>query len=232
MASYCGKCGTELSPDKQFCASCGAPVAAGFAPVAPVASYQPVPPSPPPIAPYNPGVAAPPAVQPAASGSSTVKIVLIVVGVLVLLGILAVAGFGFFVWRVSRAIHVSGTGDHASVSIPGVMTANTTEKFSASDLGTDIYPGAQSEKGSVRMTLPTGSWLTAIYSTSDSKDQVVAYYKSKFGSESGVIDYGETAMLTLKKSDKELVTVTVSSKPNEDNGKTRIAIMHTTSTKP
>ena len=229
MASYCGKCGTELSPDKQFCASCGAPVAAGFAPVAP---YQPVPPAPPPTAGYGLGAPAPPAVQPVASGSSTVKIILIVVGVIVLLGILAVAAVGFFAWRVSRAIHVSGTGDHASVSIPGVMSANTTEKFSASDLGTDIYPGAQSEKGGVRMTLPTGSWITAIYSTSDSKDQVVAYYKSKFGSESGVIDYGETAMLTLKKSDKELVTVTVSSKPNENNGRTRLAIMHTTTTKP
>ena len=232
MASYCGKCGTELSPDKQFCASCGAPVAAGFAPVAPIAPYQPVPPAPPPTAPYNPGAAAPPAVQPPASGSSTVKIVLIVVGVLVLLGILAVAGFGFFVWRVSRAIHVSGTGDHASVSIPGVMTANTTEKFSASDLGTDIYPGAQSDKGGMRMTLPTGSMITAIYTTSDSKDQVVSYYKSKFGSEAAVFDTSDGAMLTLNKSKQESVMVTVTSKPNENNGKTRIAIVHTTSTKP
>jgi hypothetical protein len=112
------------------------------------------------------------------------------------------------------------------------MSANTTDKFSASDLGTDIYPGAQSEKGSVRMSLPTGSWLTAIYSTSDSKDQVVAYYKGKFGSESGVFETGDTAMLTLNKSKQEVVTVTVSQKPNENNGKTRIAIMHTVSTKP
>ena len=146
MASYCGKCGTELSPDKQFCASCGAPVAAGFAPVAPVAPYQPVPPAPPPTAPYNPGAAVSPPVQPAASGGSTLKIVLIVIGVIVLLGILAVAAVGFFAWRVSRAFHVSGSGDHASVNIPGVMSANTTEKFSASDLGTDIYPGAQSDR--------------------------------------------------------------------------------------
>jgi hypothetical protein len=80
--------------------------------------------------------------------------------------------------------------------------------------------------------LPTGSWLTAIYTTSDSKDQVVAFYKSKFGSESGVFETGDTAMLTLKKSDKEVVTVTVSQKPSENNGKTRIAIMHTVSTKP
>jgi len=28
------------------------------------------------------------------------------------------------------------------------------------------------------------------------------------------------------------VTVTVSSKPNENNGRTRLAIMHTTTTKP
>ena len=103
--------------------------------------------------------------------TSTVKIVLIVVGVIVLLGILAVAAVGFFAWRVSRAFHVSGSGDHASVSIPGVMSANTTEKFSASDLGTDVYPGAQSGKGGMRMTLPNGSMVTAVFTTSDSKDQ-------------------------------------------------------------
>jgi uncharacterized OB-fold protein len=94
MASYCGKCGTELSPDKQFCASCGAPVAAGFAPVAPVASYSPVPSAPPPAAGFGTVAPAPPAVQPVAAGGSTVKIVLIVVGVIVLLGILAVAAVG------------------------------------------------------------------------------------------------------------------------------------------
>jgi hypothetical protein len=161
-----------------------------------------------------------------------VKIVLIVVGVIVLLGILAVAAVGFFAWRVSRAFHVSGSGDHASVSIPGVMSANTTEKFSASDLGTDVYPGAQSGKGGMRMTLPNGSMVTAVFTTSDSKDQVVSYYKSKFGDQAATYDTADGALLQLKKSDKEVVMVTVTAKPDQINGKTQITIVHTTSNKP
>ena len=61
MASFCAKCGAEISPDKQFCSACGAPAAVGgavYAPVQPVAA-------------------------PAQSGSGAVKIVLIVVAVIV-----------------------------------------------------------------------------------------------------------------------------------------------------
>ena len=83
----------------------------------------------------------------------------------------------------------------------------------------------------MRMSLPTGSVITAIYTTSDSKDQVVSYYKSKLGGESSVFDNANSAVLSLQKGQKETIMVTVSQNESQDEGKTRIAIMHTTSTK-
>jgi len=185
----------------------------------------------PPVVVYSP-VPTPPA-PPPTGGSNALKIVLIVVAVFVVLGILAVGAIGFIGWRISRSIHVSQTTGETTISTPGgTISTSSTENFTAADLGTDIYPGAQAAKGGMRMTLPTGSMITAIYTTSDSKDQVVSYYKSKFGSEAAVFDTSDGAMLTLNKSKQESVMVTVTSKPNENNGKTRIAIVHTTSTKP
>jgi hypothetical protein len=107
---------------------------------------------------------------------------LIVIAIFVGLGILGVGAVGFTVWRVAHAIHTSARAwrcvdgharrhDHRELH----------EHYSASDLGTDIYPGAQPGKGSMRMTLPTGSVITAIYTTSDSKEQVVNYYKPGWG---------------------------------------------------
>jgi hypothetical protein len=210
MASFCAKCGAEVSPDKQFCTACGTPSAAGAAVVAP----------------------AQPAAPLASSGSSAVKIVLIIVAIFVGLGIIGAGLFGFAVWRVSRAIHVSGPGGQVTMSTPGgTFTANESKTYSASELGVDIYPGALSAKGSMRMDLPTGSMVTGIFVTSDSKDQVVSYYKGKFGSEASVFETGEGAVLTLTKNPQESVMVTVTAKPSENEGKTQIAIVHTKSNK-
>jgi hypothetical protein len=212
MASFCGKCGAEVSPDKQFCTACGAPSAAASAAVAPV---QPVAP-------------------PASSGGSAVKIVLIVVATFVGLGILGAGAFGYMAWRVARAIHVSGSGNQATVSIPGAgtITANSKETFTASELGADIYPGARSGEGGMRMTLPTGSMVTAVYVTSDSKDQVLSFYKASTGSAASIMDTQDGAIITLPKGQQESVMVTITAKPSQNNGKTQVAIVHTKTNKP
>jgi hypothetical protein len=114
----------------------------------------------------------------------------------------------------------------------GTLTANTTENYSASDLGTDVYPGAQSGKGSMRMTLPTGSMVTAVYVTSDSIDQVLSFYKSKFGSSASVFESPGATVLTLNKGQQESVVVTITTGSSEYPGKTEIHIVHSTSSKP
>jgi len=197
----------------QFCTACGAAAGAAAA----------VPPAYPPVQ--------PPAAQPQ-SGASALKIVLTIVAVFVGLGILAAGAFGFFVWRVAHSIHVAGNGSQVTLNTPqGKISANEAEDLSAADLGTDIYPGAEPGKGGMRMTLPSGSMVSAVYVTSDSKDQVVAFYKNRFGANGSSFDSVSGSVLTLKKSEQESVVVTVTGNSPEYNGKTQIHIMHTTATK-
>jgi len=110
MASYCAKCGTELSPDKQRCPTCGAPAgSAGAGSVSPI-------------------------VPPARSGNSALKIILIVVAVFVALGILGVGAVGYMFWRVAHNVRVSDNGQHVSLSGPGGSLDLAAETPSASEL--------------------------------------------------------------------------------------------------
>jgi hypothetical protein len=73
--------------------------------------------------------------------------------------------------------------------------------------------------------------VTGVFVTSDSKDQVVTYYKAKFGSGASTMDTADGAILTLPMGDKESVMVTVTGKPSENEGKTKIVILHTKNNK-
>jgi hypothetical protein len=173
-----------------------------------------------------------PVAVPAKSGSSALKIILIILAVFIGLGILGAGAFGFFVWRVAHAVHISGNGSDMSIHTPGgTLTANTSETYTAGDLGTDIYPGATSGKGGMRMTLPTGSMVSAVYVTGDSKAQVLDFYKTRFGSNASVFDSADGTVLTVNKSQKESVVVTITKGSSQYDGKTEIHIVHTTSNK-
>ena len=220
MASFCTKCGAALSPDTQFCTACGAPVSTAAAmPMMPATGV--------PVGYPQAGTAQP------NSGGSAIKIILIVVGVVFGLGILGSAIFAFTVWRVAHAIHVEGPNGQVTVNTPGGrITADQSKSYSASELGTDIYPGAQGAHGGMKMDLPTGSMVTGIFITSDSKDQVIDFYKSRFGSGASVYDTATGALLTLNKGNEESVMVTISANSSQDGGKTRISIVHTKGNKP
>jgi hypothetical protein len=232
VAIFCTKCGTELAPNTQFCTACGAPQAVPTQAVAPAATsvayttqqYQ-TPPAPPYTQPY-----AQPAPPP--TGNSAVKIILIIVGVFVGLGILAVCVFAFTIWRVSKAVHVEGNGSKVTLSTPGGghMSVNSDDSYSASDLGTDIYPGASKGHGGMKMDLPTGSMVTGIFLTSDPKDKVLAFYKDKFGSAASTMDTSDTAIVTLKKGENEAVMVTITPNKGDGDNQTQISIVHTKKT--
>jgi hypothetical protein len=162
-----------------------------------------------------------------------VKVILIILAIFVGLGVLGAGAFGFFVWRVAHAVRVAANNGQMAVNLPGgTFSANASESFSSADLGTDIYPGASAGKGSMRMTLPTGTMVSAAYVTSDSKDQVVAYYKNKLGASNVTsFDSADGSVITYAKSQQESVVVTVTSNPAEYDGKTQIHIVHTTATK-
>lgn len=209
MASFCSQCGAAIPPGAQACASCGTVQAA------PVA-YP-----------------APPVAPPVKQGSSALKIVLIIVAIFVVLGVMGAGAVAFVAWRAAHAIKMAANGEKMSLNLPGgSFSAGSDQTFTAADLGTDIYPGATSAKGSMRMTLPTGTMVTAGYVTSDSRDQVVAFYKSKFGTDNvTAIDGADGSVLTYAKSQQEQIVVTITSNPSEYDGKTQIHIVHTTQTK-
>jgi hypothetical protein len=128
---------------------------------------------------------------------------------------------------------VNGSGDKVSFSTPsGTFSANQAETYTAADLGTDIYPGAQSGHGSAKIEMPSGSVVTGIFVTSDSKAQVIDFYKSKFGSDASTFDSNDAAIITLNRGNQESVMVTVSANSQQDGGKTRIAIVHSKNNKP
>lgn len=207
--SVCSKCSAEVPAGAQFCAACGTPVASAVA--------APVPP--PTQATYAP--------PPPASGGGAMKIVLIVIAVVLGLGILCTGVFGYFAWRVSRAVH---HGPHGTVGIVipgGTISAGEAKAYTAEELGAPLYPGAQSVEGGMRMETPGGSVVTGVFSTSDSKDTVRDFYKGKLGAESSLYDTPDGAIISGKLSDQETVMVTVSSKQSENDGKTKIVIVHT-----
>jgi hypothetical protein len=175
---------------------------------------------------YAPGAAyATPQIVPAnAGGGGAVKIILIVLAIIVGIGILGAGAVGFMVWRVAHAIHTHAkNGDFAIDTPGGTISAGGTTTFTAAELGADIYPGAEPIKGGMRMNLPTGSIVSGAFVTPDSKDDVLNFYKSKFGSDASVFDGADSAMISLKKGDHDSVMVTIS----KNDGKTKIAIVHT-----
>lgn len=253
-AQFCAVCGTAVSGS-----AAGASGSGGFTPVN-VPSQQAAAPPPPQCPPPPPAAgsaplpgytqvnagappsgypaagatyAAPAAVQMKPGGGSAVKIILIILAVVIGLGILGAGAVGFMVWRVAHAIHTHAKNGDFSISTPGgVVSGGGTSNFTADELGADIYPGAQAEKGGMRMKLPTGSIISGIFTTSDSKDDVVSFYKQKLGSDASVFDSSDSAMFTQKKGDHETVMVTVTSRSSENEGKTKIAIVHTTNKRP
>jgi|HubBroStandDraft_6_1064221.scaffolds.fasta_scaffold533519_2 hypothetical protein len=190
------------------------------APIPPNPSYQNVPP------PSYQNV--PPPQPPPSSGNTVLKIVLIVVGVIVLFGVIAAGVVGYGVYKVSHAIRKNANGD-VSVSLPtGTITTGKSANLSAADLGVAPYPGAISTNdGSMNMKTPTGSMVTSVFTSTDSSDKVVDFYKEKLGDQASIVQTGNGTMLSAGERDKDSVMVTVTPQGNL----TKIAIIHVTQKK-
>lgn len=260
MATFCTKCGASIPDGNQFCTACGTPVSAmGAAPPAATGAGATPPAWTPVVTPQggpsaSPGWTTTPApvyaqpVQPRSGGA--VKVILIIVGVFVGLGILSAALVMFGLWRVSRHVHMSNdggvkistpqgtlsasSGENGTVKIttPGgtLMTGNAA-KVSAADLGIDIYPGATRHEGGMQITTPKGSTVSAVFSTDDSLDKVVGFYKDKMGQGISVYQNDQGAVLSMNSADnKSSIVVTISTSPTATDGHTKIAIMHARST--
>ncbi|GAC1668275.1 MAG: hypothetical protein NVS9B4_24130 [Candidatus Acidiferrum sp.] len=207
MPSFCAKCGAEISADTKFCPSCGASAGAIAAPVAPTGQAPVVP----------------------AKSSGALKVILIIIAVFIGLGALTAAVAMFGLWRVSKSVKVDHGG--VTISTPGgtFSAGQTPTQVTESEIGAPIYPGAVSVEGGVKFGASSGSMATYAFKTSDSVQQVVAFYRDKFGPKTTVMETPEGALVTGAKSDNEGVMVSIGR--DDSDGKTAITITHTTSTK-
>src|ERR1700731_5047780 len=217
MANFCSKCGTEVSADTRFCQGCGAPT--GFTAVPPVGA---VPAGQVPLA-LAPAVTAP--------SSGTLKVVLIIVGAIVCLGLLSGFSVMFGLWRISRSVHVDRAGGMTITTPAGKFSSGrtSTAHLTESEIGAPIYPGAIAEEGGFKLGAESGSMATYVFKTSDSVPQVLAFYRDKSGPKTSVMETPQGGIVTAAKNDNEGIMVTVGRDEGED--KTSIAITHTTSTK-
>ncbi|MGD0939611.1 MAG: hypothetical protein ABR905_07845 [Terracidiphilus sp.] len=204
MASYCAKCGSALSPNELICKSCGATAA----PTDAVA------------------VAIPPTAASDKSGSSTIKIILIIVAIVVGLGILGLGAIGFIGYRMVKNTHVDPSGKVTMNTPAGAISMTPDENINASELGVDVYPGAQPTHKGMRMSMPNASGVQLEFLTSDTPEQVLAFYKSKMGSAAVVVSLFGQSSVQLQISKEESVQVKISANSKLDEGKTRISIMH------
>jgi hypothetical protein len=234
MAGFCTKCGASVPSATGFCPTCGAPIGSPLATPAPQPSVAA---AAPPVAP-PPTYGKPPAVgvyaPPPKSGGGALKIILIVIAVVVGLGVIAVGTIAFMGWRVAKSITVDNKGN-GTISLPGVGAISTGKNVdvSAADLGVPLYPGAIAGEGGMRMTLPTGSVMTAVYDTSDPVTSVVAFYKGKLGANESDIDTANGSVLTSGSegaNGKSGIEITVGPGTGNNSGKTQFVVMHTTST--
>ena len=202
MAGFCTKCGSALPDGSSFCTGCGTPVGTAVA--------------------QTPGAAPPPAAPP--QGTSALKIILIIVGVFVGIGILSGAVILFGVWKVGRSVKVDPRSpDRLSITTPmGNMTMGTQKEVSEAEVGVPLYPGAKQQEGALQITGEEGSMHTYVFKTSDSPQQVMAFYRERLGTEAAsYVETPEGGMITSAKGKQEGFWITV----GQDEGETVITVM-------
>ncbi len=237
MAIYCANCGNQIREGAKFCQSCGAPAAqvseattrSTFSP--PASPYQPPPGSYP-----APSYEAPSAGAPPKRSSTALKVVLITFGIFIVLFVTAVIGIGIFIKRAAENISVKeGPGGQAEVNIKtpgGDLNISAKGEVSEEQLGVPIYPGAKADESSGSFSISgaskegRGSFSAVTLTTTDSLDEVVAFYKEALANEiTNTVESSSggnrTVVLTVKmeNASKNISII------DEGKGVTKIAII-------
>jgi hypothetical protein len=145
---------------------------------------------------------------PAPGQSNALKIVLIVVGVIVLVGMMGMAAIGFIGWRIAHHTRVHQDGDNVKVETPfGTVESNKDPEEAARNIGVDIYPGAQALKeGAATANFGGVHTASAVFETSDSLDKVAAFYKAKYPN-AAVTASGPNHCSIVSTATKNLITI-------------------------
>lgn len=211
--AFCTNCGSTMDPNAHFCTKCGKSVTPSSEPPVSAAAQT-----------YTPPAAAPQTYAPAqpspSGGGNALKIVLIVVGVFVLIGVMAIAGLVVVGHHVRNRIRASQDGRSSSVDFGGFKAS--TNKSNAHDLarkiGVDLYPGAQQEGDSSEATFGKMTTATIRLTTSDSVDKVASFYKSRYPSAMTSVEGSKFTMISSDNNGTLTLTA------EENGGETAIDI--------
>jgi hypothetical protein len=184
-----------------------------------------------------PYAAGQPVPSPQLKSGGALKVLLIIAGVLVVLIMLGIGGFMYVSWRAARAIRDNisvkeGPGGKAEVSIKtpsGQIKLNAKPEISEEKLGVPIYPGARAEEGSGSFSITGegekgGTFGGASFTTTDSVDKVVEFYKGRLGNKVSAFDStsgGKHTVVLNVSSQNTWKTITIE---DEGTGVTKIAV--------
>lgn len=237
MAQFCTKCGNQIPEGMSFCTGCGSTVGQPSAPAFP-SSPTPIPPQQGAAAlsaDYSPVQAAYAPAPAAKPGSPVVKIVLIVVAVIIFFMLLAAASCAYVFYRAKQRVNQfekqarlnfpvpAGAGQPPSTPItptetPGAAPGQGTTP--SADISALSYPGAAAGEGG-NQAIGFGGVKLLQYTTGDSVDAVVAYYKGKLGVGAIVTPTGNGAVVQIVGSNG-VISVTIA--PDTASGKTKITV--------
>jgi hypothetical protein len=197
--AFCNSCGATLDAGAKFCNKCGT-----TQPTAASSSTTPVA-----LAPAGP------------KSNSALKIILIVVGVIVGLGILGVGVASFVAYRIATHTRVHNRDGNVRVETPfGTVQTSTDPDEAARNLGIDVYPGAQVVKGSSsNMNMGNMHTASAEFESSDPVSSVAEFYKSKLPG-ANVISSASDHYSIISTEKKNMLTINIEPR----DGKTRIQI--------
>lgn len=230
MAQFCTACGTPVEEGLRFCSQCGASIAAAEPTVADV-SIEPM------AAPASAGAAAPvaSAAPPAAKSSSPIlKIVIIVVLFFVLAGAAGIGTCVYVAYRAKKAIgdNIKLDEDKKTIEIPtpgGPITMGETSAETPKEIGgVPVYPGAKALSGGGQFSFGDKFQIGGQeFSTDDSVDQVVAFYREKYGKDLNEVQaegHYRLSVSTGTQQQQHVVTIDVA--PDADAGNTKIVMSH------
>jgi hypothetical protein len=197
--AFCNSCGATLASDAKFCNKCGTIITGAPAPSA----------------------SATPAPAPTGGGSA-LKVILIVLGVVVALGVLGIATLGVVGLHFARHTHVTHEGDHVKVETPfGSVETSKDPSQVANDLGIDVYPGAVAQPNSAATAIFGGvRTVSASFQSSDSPDKVCSFYRSRFPN--ATVTTSNSNQCTIVSNDKQNV-VSISVEAMGDSTKFQIS---------
>jgi hypothetical protein len=225
MAKFCTSCGSPLEETSKFCMKCGTPAGApsgpAEAPGGPASVRPPATPAAGAVA-----AAAPPAAK---AGSPALKIVLIVVGIFVLIGVAGLVTCGYFAYKAKQrfgGVVESARTTSSERGTPEVYLEKGgagSEAETAATVDVPPYPGSTATEGGGQFSFGgKGGISSQEYETSDSVEQVLAFYKDKLGSKARIQESEGKAILTLV-SKNGLSTVTISREADAEKTKITIA---------